>query len=94
MAAFDKADLFDVIIQFLSVRDSPSPIPEELHVGLASEHDLMCKLFSGITSGHAVAAGGAPADPEDINSARDEFLGSIVRAAGFIAAQRASTSHI
>lgn len=54
----------------------------------------MCKLFSDIASGHAGAADGAATDPEDIISARVEFLSCIVSTADFIAAQRASTSHI
>lgn len=91
MASSDKSDFFKEFIGAPSVRDSPSPIPEELHAGLASKRDLMYKLFSDIACGLPGAAGGAVTALEGMISTRAWFLSHTARTVEIIALQHAST---
>ena len=94
MALTDKMEFRGAIAHLVSDRESPSPIPEELHVDLAAERDLMCKLFNEKACGAAGVAGVIADDVAPLLHARDKFIDCIVHAAHFAAEQRASTSHI
>ena len=94
MALFDKIPFRGAIAHLMTDRESPSPIPEELHVGLAAERDLMCKLLTEKARVAAGVAGVVADDVAPLLRARDKFLDCIVHAAHFVADQRASTSHI
>jgi len=94
MALFDKIPFRGAIAHLMTDRESPSPIPEELHVGLAAERDLMCKILTEKARVAAGVAGVVADDVAPLLHARDKFLDCIVHAAHFVAEQRASTSHI
>ena len=89
MASKEKSSFLEALTTLLADRDSPSPIPEEIHYGLARERDLLCELYALCDLPTSLVTGGG--DP--VAKSLQAILSAVQDAAAFVRDQRAPTSH-
>lgn len=82
-----KIPVFEIVVkEFLCDRSSPSPIPEDVHLGLVNERDVLCPAFVEFCK-----------DGPEASSHRDlvsSFVRSLREAAEFVRRQHAPSSHV